>query len=108
MTCVKEDETTITFKRLKELEDYEARFVALENAGVDNWDGYDDALAEYRKELQQEKRLEAMLDDLMSELGAHAYEPSERGAGVAFPESSIQKAMSVLKLYGAKCTKEID
>ena len=38
---------TIPIERLRELEEKEARLIALENAGVDNWDGFDDAMDEY-------------------------------------------------------------
>ena len=34
----------ISEERLKELEDAEAKLIALEAAGVDNWQGYDDAM----------------------------------------------------------------
>lgn len=36
----------ITEERLKELEDAEAKLLALEAAGVDNWEGYDFAMEE--------------------------------------------------------------
>jgi hypothetical protein len=35
-------EYKITEKRLKELLDYEGKCIGLENAGVDNWCGYDE------------------------------------------------------------------
>ena len=40
----------ISEKRLKELERAEAKLNALENYGVDNWEGYGDALTEYHQE----------------------------------------------------------
>lgn len=46
----KEEMVTITKKRLAELKLYEAKFIALENAGVDNWDWYDDAMKPFRED----------------------------------------------------------
>lgn len=40
---------TISKERYEELLDCEAKLIALENGGVDNWDWYDDSLEEYRK-----------------------------------------------------------
>lgn len=36
--------------RLEELKDAERLLIALENAGVDNWEGYSDAMEEYNQE----------------------------------------------------------
>ena len=42
------DETiTITKKKYKELLDSELKLNCLENAGVDNWEWYDDAMERY-------------------------------------------------------------
>ena len=34
----------VDIKRLQELEEIEQKMLALEAAGVDNWEGYDDAV----------------------------------------------------------------
>lgn len=44
------DDVTISKARYEELLDIEERLNALENAGVDSWDGFDDAMAELRDE----------------------------------------------------------
>ena len=44
-----EEEVTITAARLKDLEDSEALLVSLQNAGVDNWSGYDYAMELYQE-----------------------------------------------------------
>ena len=40
----------ISKQRVEELERSEAKLLALESGGVDNWENYDDSLKEYRKE----------------------------------------------------------
>lgn len=96
----------ISGKRLKDLQRAEARLQALEAAGVDNWDGYDDALEPYRQEIETEERRDELLDDIISELAGGAYEPSERGAGFAFHDEAIDKARAVLDTYGVTFKKE--
>lgn len=44
---ITEDMTTISVSRLNELLDIERKYNALVAGGVDNWAGYDDAMAEY-------------------------------------------------------------
>lgn len=43
---------TITQKEYDELLDRQAKLNALENGGVDNWDGYDWAMENYRAETE--------------------------------------------------------
>ena len=42
-----EETVVITKKRLRDLEDAELKLTALEQAGVDNWEWYYDAIDEY-------------------------------------------------------------
>lgn len=86
----------ITDKRMRELERNEAKLYALEAGGVDNWDNYDDSLTEFRAENELEERSEALLDDLEQVFGECAYEPSERGAGIAFSDDVRATALKVL------------
>lgn len=87
----------ITKKRLKELEDAEAKLRALESGGVDNWDFYDDAMDEYNKTIEHEKKLQELLEEIEVVLLEGAYEPSERGAGYATTEEAKDNALLVLK-----------
>lgn len=41
-------------KKIKRLEDRSFKLSCLENAGVDNWDGYSYAMEEYHKEEEEE------------------------------------------------------
>jgi hypothetical protein len=90
----------ISEKRLKELERAEAKLAALEAGGVDNWEWYDEALKDYRETIEQEERLEALLEDLEVELLSGAHEPSERGGGYSTTNEARRAGMEVLKLYG--------
>lgn len=89
----------ISYKRLKDLERAEAKLRALEAGGVGNWDGYDFALEYIRKDMEIEEKREALLDDLMAELGTGAYEPAGSGCGIGFADDATNKAMAVLGTY---------
>lgn len=100
MDYLKPGEVAISRARFRELMRAEDKICCLDAAGVDNWDGYDDAMAPIRARMELEERRQAFMDDLLSELGSGAYEPSERGAGVAFHDDAIDKAYGVLETYG--------
>ena len=76
----------ISPRRLKELERMESKLNALESGGVDNWDFYGDSLKAYHLENEKEERIDALIADLEIAFGECAYEPSERGAGIAFDD----------------------
>jgi len=90
----------IDAKELKRLKDDAYRLELLEAGGVDNWDGYDDAMEPYRMTAELNERREEFLDDLMSHLAGGAYEPSERGAGFTFDDDSIDSAYELMESYG--------
>ena len=90
----------ISEKRLRALERAESKLNALEAGGVDNWDNYDDSLEEYRAENELEERREELIGDLEEVFGTGAYEPSERGGGIAFTVDAEKDAMEVLKRFG--------
>lgn len=77
-------EVKISKARLEELLDQAARLEALEDYGVDNWHGYDDALEGYRKEQEVKEFREDLMNDLLAELSIGMYEPAGPGAGHAF------------------------
>lgn len=91
---------SISAKRIKELERAEAKLQALESGGVDNWDFYDDALEGYYAENELEENRESLINDLEIVFGECAYEPSERGGGVAFNDEAFADAMKVLVEHG--------
>jgi hypothetical protein len=68
----------------------------LENAGVENWEGYDMAMEDINRQEAEEARILDTLYDLMDILSQGIYEPSERGAGFAFTDESIRKAENLM------------
>ncbi len=83
---------TITSERLKSLLRAERKLSCLESSGVDNWDYYGDALAEYEREIELEDQTEEAFQEILLILSEGAYEPSGKGAGVAFSSNSEQAA----------------
>jgi len=87
----------ISSQRLKELERTEKKLQALEAGGVDNWENYDDSLEAYHAEHELEEQMEGLLDDLSCIFGECAYEPSERGGGIAFRGEAYEQALKLLR-----------
>ena len=83
-------------KRMKELLRAEAKLNALEAGGVDNWEWYGESLKDWFAENELDERLEALIDELEIAFGECAYEPSERGAGVAFNDDAGKEVMRIL------------
>jgi hypothetical protein len=98
------NKTTIDFQRLKELERKEAKLNALERGGVDNWDAYDDALAEYRIEIELEEKIEACADDILEEISQFIEQPAGIGCGYGFKDGAQQIIVRGFK----KVIKEIN
>lgn len=57
----------ITEERLRELLEIEARYDALENGGVDNWEQYGAALSDFIEAYCDEPEVRSSLKDLESE-----------------------------------------
>jgi len=87
---------SLSQKRIEELKRAEAKLLALEAGGVDNWDGYDISLEDFRKEEELNERLSELLGELEIIFGEAAYEPSERGAGIAFTDDVFNEAKNLL------------
>lgn len=73
----------ITIAELENLQRAQAMLSALEAAGVDNWDFYDDALSEFRQAEAKSAIIKQAGFDIVEFLcsDAHIYEPAGRGAG---------------------------
>jgi hypothetical protein len=76
----------------KDVERKLAKLEALEAGGVDNWEWYSEALKEWNAENYLEEYADGVLQNVIDTLAGAAYEPSERGAGVAFSSESIDEA----------------
>jgi len=97
----------ITKQRIKELLRAEDKLNALEGAGVDNWDFYGEALKEYDAENELEENREKLIHDLEVIFGECAFEPSERGAGIAFNDDAFDKVMIVLNDHNVTFGEEL-
>jgi len=87
---------SLSAQRLKELERAEAKLAALEAGGVDNWEWYGESLKSYNEENELEESRSDLINDLSEIFGECAYEPSERGAGIAFNDEHFDEAMKLL------------
>lgn len=86
----------IDSNRLKELERKEAKLDALEAGGVDNWEGYDFSLEEYRATIQKEEDAEEVLDSLLEILCLGVEEPAGIGCGYGFRSDAQEQALKLL------------
>lgn len=86
----------ISKSRLKELQLIEAKMQALENAGVDNWEGYNLALEEIEAKEERDNKISDAVEKAMEIIQESAFEPSERGAGWASTEDAEQEATDLL------------
>lgn len=88
---------TISEERLKELEMCERELRALNNAGIDNWEFYDIALEEIRKEEELDKKFEDLSNEILEMLCDGIQEMSERGAGYGFADGAGVRLEKMLK-----------
>ena len=86
----------ITKSRLKELEKLEVKMIALEGAGVDNWEGYGIAMEEIDAQEEIDSIIDAAVTNVLEVLQESAFEPSERGAGFAATEEAQEEAYDIL------------
>tara|TARA_R100000750_G_C2340537_1_gene94014 strand:+ start:226 stop:549 length:324 start_codon:yes stop_codon:yes gene_type:complete len=90
----------ISKKEYEKLIKDQSKLNALEAGGVDNWEFYGDALEEWYAEDELEEKRHNLISDLEEAFGTSAYEPSERGAGVAFGDDMFDNVMAVLNEHG--------
>ncbi len=93
----------ITKERLKKLERIEAKMIALECAGVDNWEGYGIAMEEIEKQERVDNTIEEAAEKALQVLEESLHEPSERGAGFSTTDEAQDEAFEILK----KCLIEL-
>jgi hypothetical protein len=87
----------ITPERLEELELAARTLAALEALGVDNWDGYDDAMAPIRAEAEHKEFLEDIWSEIQDRISAEIEEPAGRGCGYGVTAAG---ATAVIKYLG--------
>ena len=98
----------VSDKRLKELERAEAKLNALEAGGVDNWEWYGESLAPYHALNELEENRSDLINELAEIFGECAYEPSERGAGIAFSDDVFSTAMKLLVIKDVRFKTDED
>lgn len=86
----------ITKNRLKELEKLEAKMIALEGAGVDNWEGYGIAMEKIEEQEEIDSKIDQAVTKALEVLQESAFEPSERGAGFAATEEAQEEVYDIL------------
>lgn len=86
----------ITKKRLKELEKLEAKMIALEGAGVDNWEGYSIAMEKIEEQEEIDSKINLAVTKAIEIIQESAFEPSERGAGFASTEEAEEEVYNIL------------
>jgi hypothetical protein len=92
----------------KELIKAQQKLNALECAGVDNWDGYDFALEEFRAAEEREELIQDIYDDILSIVGEHIEEPAGCGAGFGVnPTCNIKLTKYLTKLLQKVPSKEL-
>lgn len=87
-------------KRLRELEQTEAKMRALEGAGVDNWEGYDIAMEVIEKENEKftlvENTVEGILEEASSHIETNLAGP---GTGHGFYEEAYDTVHELLEIF---------
>ncbi len=86
----------VSKEHLKSLEEQARRLQALEAGGVDNWEGYEDAMQPIWKREAEVDLCSKVLDEICEILCESTYEPSERGAGFTFTGSAQEEALEIL------------
>ena len=83
----------ISQKELDELLDQSSKLRALENGGVDNWEGYSESLTAYHEEKQREESLDQLVEEILVACSDDIdVDPAGPGTGVALRvEPSIIK-----------------
>lgn len=89
----------LTAERLAELEKAEAVLNALQAAGVDNWDGYDFATEEIRKEEEREEFYDTVAEEIADAIDVHIEEPAGQGCGYGLRVGAYDGIIAVLKKY---------
>ena len=84
--------TEITKEQLHRL----AILDALEAAGVDNWEGYDFALEDIRKEQKRRETFESIVYDILEAASEYIEEPAGRGCGYGFGDKAYEKGIEIL------------
>ncbi len=90
---------TLTENEHRKMQRRLAMLDALEAGGVDNWDGIDFALEDWRKDGEVDDLIDVAIDDLNDILvDADVEQPAGPGAGysIGLPEADVRKMLAQL------------
>jgi len=93
LSSMKIEIESVELNRLRESEE---QLLALQACGVDNWDGYEEAMQNARGQREFRERVQDILTDIEITLLRGAYEPSEPGAGYQATEKQRAIAYEIL------------
>ena len=92
---------TTSSDEVKRLQERDHILSMLEAGGVDNWDGYDLSLEEWRKEKDDKDRLYAEYEKIEELLGEGVDEPAGSGCGYGFlptaSDDAFAKFLEIIK-----------
>jgi len=88
----------ITQEEYNKLQDKSAKLIALENGGVDNWEGYDISLEPYHKLKELEEKLDNLIQDIEEIVGTDSEietDPAGFGTGysIHINKSAVRNAI---------------
>ena len=89
----------ISEDRIRELEKAERKLRALENGGVDNWDGYDFAMEDIHKENAYEEFVDGVVCEILDAISCCIDEPAGSGCAYRVTEKGFNNVADVLKAY---------
>ena len=97
----------ITNKRYEELIDKELKLHALENGGVDNWEFYDESLAEYWNEKEKQEKIKKFSESICEVMCEYGDEPAGHGCGFGIrPEGQDEIETLITKFVNDYYKKE--
>lgn len=68
----------------------------LENAGVDNWEWYDQALTAWYEENELEEMAESIFENICQIISSGIYEPAGTGCGYGVRDAETQEAIDYI------------
>ncbi len=92
-------ENEMNKQEIRELQIKAAKFEALESAGVDNWDGFDDAIRGIRNQEELNDKIETCVDDILSAISEEIEQPAGSGCGYGVSNKGEDDVFDILRLF---------
>lgn len=88
----------------EELLDAKEKLLALEHAGVDNWDGYEFALEEYHRKKRAEQELEELIHNViaMAKVEAMTGDGANTMYGAIMDDTALPEAKNLIRSWTEK------